>query len=652
MKRKALFGLLLLLPALTACTTSRAASLECIHLPAIFEEYFKQHYTIHTLSDEIKKRTVEQFLRNVDPQKTLLFEADVAKIRSDLPTVFKTAAQGNCGLLVETHKLLIHRSKENEELAKALLGPEYKLDENVEIVLDPKKRTYAKNADERKESMRKMIHFQMSTLLAAKTKMDDAKKQLHHRYELFTKSLEKRRPSELIGQFAESFALALDPHSAFLTPDDQEDFRISMNLSFEGIGATLTTSDGFTVVEELVPGGVAERSGQLMRKDKIIAVAQESKPPVSTIDMDLRDVVRMIRGKKGTKVKLTILRPGEESKPFDVILTRDRIDLKESAATMNYENRTVGHRTLKIGVIDLPSFYGGSGRDARLSSRDVKALLEKARKEKADGIVLNLATNGGGLLEEAIKISGFFIKTGNIVATRNTDAQVQFLADEDDEIVWPGPLAVLTTRFSASASEILAGAIRDYKRGLIVGTDRTFGKGTVQVLKELLLGLGGVKVTMGMFFLPAGETTQFQGVPADVQLPSPFNDTEIGESQLDYAIPPQKIASFLSPTAAGEGKSSWRPIDASLIKKLADASKKRVENSASFAELRKKVEEARQSEGVIKLAELRKKTEKEDAEEKKKEKEKRSRARRSRETYEPLVDETVNILADLIVEQR
>lgn len=652
MKRNSFLGALLLLPALAACTTSRAASLECIHLPAIFDEYFKQHYTAHELTDEIKKRTVEQFLRNIDSQKTLLFDADVTKLKGELGTVFKTAMQGNCGVLVETHKLLIQRAKENEEAAKSILGPQYKLDETVEIVLDPKKRTFAKNADERKDSMRKMIHFQMSTLLAAKTKMDEAKKQLVHRYELFTKSLEKRRPSELIGQFAEAFALALDPHSAFLTPDDQEDFRISMNLTFEGIGATLTTTDGFTVIEELVPGGVAERSGHLLKKDKIIAVAQDGKAPVSTIDMDLRDVVRMIRGKKGTKVKLTILRPGEESKPFDVTLVRDRIDLKESAATMTYETRKVGNRSLKIGVIDLPSFYGGGGKDSRLCSKDVKVLLDKARKEKADGIVLNLATNGGGLLEEAIKISGFFIKTGNVVATRNTDAQVQFLADEDEDVAWPGPLAVLTTRFSASASEIFAGAIHDYKRGLIVGTDRTFGKGTVQVLKELLLGLGGVKVTMGMFFLPGGETTQFQGVAADVKLPSPFNDGDIGESQLDYAIPPQKIATFLSPTAAGEGKNTWRPIDATLVKKLQEASKKRVDKNPKFAELKKKVEEAKQSDGIIKLAELRKKTEKDDAEEKKKEKEKRSRAKKSREAYEPLVDETVNIMADMITEQR
>ncbi len=652
MKRNSFVGALLLLPVLTACTTSRAASLECIHLPAIFDEYFKQHYTAHELTDDIRKHTVDQFIRNVDPQKTLLFEADVTKLCNEVINVFKSAQQGNCGILVDTHKLLIQRSKENEETVKTLLGPEYKLDETVEIVLDPKKRSFAKNAEERKDSIRKMLHFQMSTLIAAKTKMDEAKKQLNHRYELFTKSLEKRRPTELIGQFAESFALALDPHSAFLTPDDQEDFRISMNLSFEGIGATLTTTDGFTVVEELVPGGVAERSGRMLKKDKIIAVAQDGKAPVSTIDMDLRDVVRMIRGKKATKVKLTILRPGEESKPFDVTLVRDRIDLKESAATMSYETRKVGTRTLKIGLIDLPSFYGGGGTSARMCSKDVKVLLDKARTEKADGIVLNLATNGGGLLEEAIKISGFFIKTGNVVATRNTDAQVQFLADEDEEVAWSGPLAVLTTRFSASASEILAGAVRDYKRGLIVGTDRTFGKGTVQVLKELLLGLGGVKVTMGMFFLPGGETTQFQGVPSDVKLPSPFNDGEIGESQLDYAIPPQKIATFLSPSAAGEGKSTWRPIDPTLVKKLGENSKKRVEKNPKFAELKKKVDESKQSDGIIKLAELRKKTEKDDADEKKKEKEKRSRAKRSREAYEPLVDETLNIMADMIVEQR
>jgi carboxyl-terminal processing protease len=567
---------------------------------------------------------------------------------------------GNCDALSDLSKVAEKRAEESEEFVKKFVDKNYKLDESVELIVDPAKRTYAKTVEEKNKLLTKMIHFQISNYLLSKMKLDDAKKQLVHRYELITKRIKDKKMDNLLESFLEGFATALDPHSSYMTQNEMEDFQIQMQLSLEGIGAALSSQDGFTVIEELIPGGGAEKSKKLLPKDKIMAVKQEGQQPVAVMDKELREVVAMIRGKKGTKVTLTILRQAEKTESFDITIVRDKIDIKEQAAKITYEKRKQGDKELTIGILDLPSFYGGGGKGGRSSYSDMKKLLEEAVKKKVDGLVLNLSRNGGGLLDEAVKISGLFINKGAVVATKDTNGEVNVLEDEDTGVVYQGPLVVLVSRLSASASEILAGALKDYKRALIVGGDHTFGKGSVQVVSGLPFDLGGMKVTTGMFFVPGGASTQHQGVSSDIILPSYFSNEEIGEKNLDYSLAPQKIPAFLSKEAnSTNAKWAWKSVESDKVKVLADKSKKRVEKSTKWAELIKSIEESNKNKGIVKLADLRKQADKEKKEEKKKGAkgkddkgssevaEDEGSSKKAQAKLEALVEESINIAADL-----
>jgi carboxyl-terminal processing protease len=634
--------------------TGSATPLQCKILPTIFGIYLKNHYSVKKFSPQLKERTIDQFLRELDPSKNTLLKSDVESLRPKLVALFDAMAGGDCSLLKATFDTLGNRALENETYAKEVLGADYKLDETVDLVLDPKKREYAATLDERKALLKKLIHFQMSNYLLSDMKLPEAKKQLSHQYELVTKRIKEKGEEAQLEVFSEAFAQALDPHSSFLSRDSMEDFQIQMELSLEGIGAVLRSQNGFTVVESLIKGGGAEKSKQIKPKDKIIAVAQADAKPVSVIDMDLRDVVKLIRGKKGTVVKLTILRQDEETKSFEVSIPRDKINIEEQAAKIKYVDKKIGSKTRTVGVIDLPSFYGSGKKGTRSSSADVRKLLDEANKKKVAGIVLNLASNGGGLLEEAVAISGLFINRGAVVATKSTDATEEILNDEENGVAYAGPMVVLISRASASASEILAGALRDYRRALIVGADHTFGKGTVQAVANLPLNIGGMKVTTGMFFLPGGATTQHQGVPSDIRLPSTFNDSDVGEKTLDYSIEPQKVKPFLSLNAnSSDLKEKWTPITEEVVKSLSEKSKARTSKSKKFAEITKKVEEAKKNEGLIRLAEMRKQVA---AEKKKSKKGKNSKKDSDNDEKEediesPLVEEATAVLGDLIAQQ-
>lgn len=641
---------LLLISSASASTSQ--PSLQCVQLPQLFEAYFSAHYSIHEMNDDVRNRTIDQYIKQTDPSKTLLLQADVDASKKALMPMFKTMQTGNCSALSEVLKIAIERSEEDEKFVKTVLGKDYKLDESIELQTDPDKRGFPKTKEEKNALLMKMIHFQISNYLLADTKLPEAKKQLIHRYELATKRLKEKGAKEGVGNLAVAFASALDPHSSYLSPDNLEDFQISMRLSLEGIGASLSTSDGFTVIEDLIPGGGAEKSGLLKPKDKIVSVAQDGKKAESVIDWDLKDVVKKIRGPKGTKVTLTILRQAERTETFEVTIVRAKIDVKDQAAKVNYEKRKVGDKDVKIAVIELPSFYGGDREQGgRSCYNDMRQLIKEARKEKVDGIVLNLSRNGGGLLEDAVRISGLFIDKGGVVATKDSQKKVQVLADEDSEVQWNGPLVVMVSRLSASASEILAGALKDYRRAVVVGSDHTFGKGTVQILSGLGQqgSFGAMKVTTGMFFLPGGDSTQHKGVASDILVPSSFGSAEdVGEKVLDYSLPPQSTASFLGKEAnSNEPVKHWTEVQPALVKKLADKSQSRIAKDAKFIEIRKELEETAKNKGIIRLAEMRKKADK-----KKPAKGKAEREQKIKDIEAPFIAEGVNILADMIVEGR
>jgi len=609
MKKHNSLGIISTLISLTFLVPSftQGANLECGYIPKIIELFLKNHYQYHKLSDELKSRTTDQLIKRMDPSKTVLLESDLPQLKEQLVKAFDSANSGDCNPLNSTKDLWQSRAAESEKIVKEILANNYQLNEQTELILDSKKRNFPKNINEKTALLRKMVDFQIANLLISKVSLSEAKKQLGHRYELVTKRIKEQKPTETISYFIDSFSSSLDPHSNFMGPDEMEDFQIQMRLSLEGIGAVLRYQDGFTVIESLVKGGSADRANILKSKDKIIAVAQEFGQPVSTIDMDLRDVVKLIRGKKGSKVTLTILRQGKETKTFQTTLVRDKIALVDQRAKISYTKETVEGKNYKIGVIELPSFYGTGTKGTPSSSEDIETLLKQANESKVDGIVLNLSRNGGGLLEEAVKIAGLFIQKGGSVATKNTASQIDILRDEESRIVYRGPLTVLISRISASASEILAGALKNYKRAIIVGGDHTFGKGSVQSLSDLPAGLGGMKVTTAMFFIPEGKSTQLLGVSSDIVLPSLLNNDDIGEKVLEYALSPQTIASFVSPEANSSNSSlHWNPVTEDQISRLIKKSTDRVSKEPKFIELQKRIEKSKKDKGVVKIADIQK----------------------------------------------
>lgn len=594
-----------------ACVqTSRhaeAAVLRCDDLGGLLTAYQTVHYSVNEVSPEVQARVVDQFLEALDPSRTLFLQSDIDRLAQRLRAQFHEVKGGDCAVLDEAFALVRERAAEDTARAKRLLTKTYKVDESVELTIDPEVRGYAKTKAERDVLGASLIHFQMANYLNGGISPEKSRKQLVHRYELTEKRLEERaRDKRLPELFAEAFATSLDPHTSYLSFDALMDFQIHMKLSLEGIGAALRTEDGFTYIESLIPGGGAEKSGKLRPKDKIIAVTQDGKEPVSTIDMAIRDVVKLIRGKKGTKVTLTILRDAADTRTFDVTIVRDKIDVKQQAAKLEMKERKQGGKTYKVGVLELPSFYGsGRDRDGRSSYEDVRNLLKKAKQNKADALVLDLSRNGGGYLEDAVRISGLFLRKGAIVATRDTDGDLEVLEDTDAATDWSGPLVVLISPMSASASEILAGALQAYGRAVVVGADRSsFGKGSVQTLRPLPRNLGAMKVTTGMYFLPSGRSTQKTGVEVDIVVPSLLSAIDMGEKDLDYALAPQSTRPFRSQDVNSVRKGHWEPVTEASIAALGERSRARITQKELFREIEAEIAKAEDKKDVIKLKDL------------------------------------------------
>lgn len=647
--------ILALLLSITSCNKN----LTCDRLPVLADHFMSNHYTQKSMTEEIRDRAVDQMIKGLDPTKTLLYASDVEWLRPVLESFFENVDSENCTSLVPVFNLLLSRVQENELIVREILGPDYRPSETAELATDVKKRHPAKTQEDKKTLLKNIAHFQIENDLLAGIDLQAAKTKVIHRYELQTKQMAARASDKLLVNVAESFALALDPHTNYLPPAKMAELEIYTKLSLEGIGATLSQDNGFTVIDELIPGGNAERSGLLKLKDKIIAVAQEGESPVTVIDMELTDVVRMIRGKKGTQVTLTILRQADQIQRFDVTITRDRVNIKEQEAKITYETRVSAGKTYRFGVIDLPSFYSDD-KSKKSCFKDVKTLLGEAKKQKVDGIVLDLSRNGGGYLSEAVQLVGLFIGQGGIVATKDSKGKEVILASgsvapgtegdkrkvikfalDDEGAFYPGPLVVLTSRLSASASEIVAGTLQEYRRAVIVGSDHTFGKGSVQQMIQLPRNLGGMKVTTAMYFLPSGRSTQGAGVTADVPLPAWISMMDIGEATLDYSLPTQSIAPFIGQPE--KHPRFWIAIKQSSLTTLASRSKIRVEQDDKFREIIKNNNEAADKNGVIRISDLRKEKKKtgtktESLSEMKK---------KFREQYAPYINESVNILLDL-----
>lgn len=593
------------------------SALSCERVPQLLGAFFQKHISYGYLNQELRQRAVESYLKRLDPSKTLLLESEAIELQAQLMGVFHDVYSGDCSQLEKLQTDVLSRYATMEEFVRAYVSrDDYEVDPAVMLVIDPDKRGYSTTPEAREELYRKFVHFQMSNYLTTDMPMAEAKKKLIHRYELMTKRAGELEQEDVYAAFLDAFASSMDPHSHYLSADVLEDFQIDMRLSLDGIGVALSSRDGYSIVEKIIPGGATAKLGVLIPKDRVIGVAQEGEDFVDVVDMDLRDVVRLIRGERGTKVHLRVLRQLENAETLTVTIVRDKINLEERSAKLRFETVQRGDKKLKLAVIDLPSFYGDRNPAKRQSSRDLRNLLAEVREAKADGLLLDLSRNGGGLLETAVEITGFFIEEGGVVAVKGTDSGVQVLRDTDDSILYDGPMVILTSRVSASASEIVAGAMKDYRRAIVVGDDHTFGKGTVQSMVPLPPGLGALKVTTALFFRPGGDSTQHSGVASDIIVPSLSSTADFGEAFQPYSLPSQKIDPFVEAQDEGddEESSDWTAVTDTRVAELARRSAERVGKSDEFTELQEKIAEAEKRDGVIHLAEILEEKERADGE--------------------------------------
>lgn len=627
-------------------------TLDCNWVDPIQTGFLQNHLVFKHTDKELQNRVIDQYIKRQDPAKIYLLESDVAQIKSMMKDVFANVAKKDCQFTNEVQNLLIKRTEERAEYVKKTLNKDFKFNKDVEFTYDPDHKAHPKTKEEAEEFLKKFMQFQIANYLATDIKLEEAKGKVVKNYERNLKRVKETKSDELIANYLNSFAMSLDPHSNFFSKDYYEDFTIDMSLSLEGIGATLSQQDGFTTIEGLVPGGAASKSRLLEPQDKIVAVSKKDGKMENVIDMDLKDVVKMIRGPKGTKVKLSILRKDSAgNKKFDIELTREKISLEDNAVSITYINKEINNVKKKIGIINFPSFYADNKRGGRSSAADMKKIIAEARSKKADGLVLDLSNNGGGSLEDAVKISGLFFKTGNVVkqSSRNEGAEIS-LADTDDMVEWAGPLVILTSRISASASEIVSGALKDYNRAVIVGSDHTFGKGTVQTVLPVPGELGALKVTIGMFFTPGGYSTQHRGVQSDVIIPSPYAVDDIGEKSMDYSLPPKKIDSFLSKTAyVDKGEGAWNQIKSDWVKALKIRSQARVAKNDDFKKITEELEKTKKMGKIIKVAEVLK----DKGEKEKKIKKSRYSSDKAEKEKEYLkrsdIQEAASVLTDLIL---
>lgn len=593
--------------------------LTCGRTYDLVKSLLKRHVSFRSLNPELRERSIEAYLDSVDPSKTLFLSTEVKQLKARLSGVFIGMQNDECEILDELHTDLVGRYARMEEQVRSFVSnPEYALDTDVVLILDPEKRGYPQDPEARARLIERLVHFQMSNYLASEIELAEAKEKLIHRYELMTRRAKELESRDVYGNFLNAFAGALDPHSTYYPPEAVEDFEIQMSLSLDGIGVALSSKDGYSVVERIIPGGATDKAKLLEPGDKIIAVAQAGEDPVDIVDMSLRDVVAMIRGERGTIVHLTILRKTDTTERLEVAIKRDKVTIEDAAATLEFEEIEIGGQKKKLAILDLPTFYGDPDPSKRQSGRDVRDLLRQVREAKVDGLLLDLSRNGGGKLESSVEIAGLFIRKGGVVAVKNVFSEVQVLEDQDDDIVYDGPLVILTSRITASASEIVAGALKDYQRAVIVGDDHTFGKGTVQSFVHQPGRLGAIKVTTALFFRPGGTSTQHEGVPADIVLPSLFATDDLGERFTPYSLKGQTIEPFLAPevtraSLVSEPQRTWRPLSDDLLSALAQRSTARVSQNEEFAKIQEQLAKLAEQDDVIHLAEWIKEREDENA---------------------------------------
>ncbi len=505
-----------------------------------------QHYRQMVLDDELSSKVFDAFLKSLDPNRTFFLAADIEQFERFRFLIDNNFRRGELKNAFSTFNLYQKRHTERLVYTLNLLENHYKdldFNTNEELIIDRDEQLWPANKKaQNKLTTQQLKNVIISFKLAGK---DDKEIQelLVKRYKNQLNRIKQTNNEDAFRIYMNALAESYDPHTQYFSPRISENFDIQMSLSLEGIGAMLQAEDGYTKVKRLVPAGPAEKAGQLKAGDRIVSVGQGvDGEMVDVIGWRLDDVVQLIRGKKGTTVRLELIpqKTVDEHKTKTILIVRNTVKLEEQAAQKEIIEVTNNGKKEKIGVIDIPAFYidfkaaQAGDPNYKSTTRDVKKLINELKQENIDGLIIDLRNNGGGSLQEVNSLVGLFIKSGPTVQVKAADGRIAQLSDDTDEVTYQGPLGVLVNRLSASASEIFAGAIQDYNRGLIIG-NQTFGKGTVQALQQL--EQGQIKLTHAKFYRISGDSTQNLGVIPDVVFPALYDKDDIGESSLPEALP-------------------------------------------------------------------------------------------------------------------
>jgi carboxyl-terminal processing protease len=510
------------------------------------------HYRKLRLNDSLSAVILNMYIKELDNNKTYFLASDIKAFDRYKFSLDDMIRNENVSPAYDIYQVFVKRYKERmDHVMNYLIKQEfdYTVDEYYEM--DRDKEPWPATSAELNDVWRKIIKSQALSLRLAGKKQSEITETLKTRYERFNKFFTQFNTEDVFNIYMNAITGAYDPHTNYLSPKQSDLFKQQMSLSLEGIGAQLQSENDYTKIVRILPGGDAEKTGKVKVNDLIVGVAQgKDGEMVDVVGWRLDDVVKLIKGPKGTLVRLSILpaKTGVNGPSTEVVLVRDKIKLEDQAAKKEVINYQMNGKNMKLGVIALPSFYMDydayqkGDPDFRSTTRDVKKLIGELKIEGVDGIVMDLRNNGGGSLPEAVDLTGLFIKEGPVVQVRNSIGKVDVLPDDDKEVFYGGPLVVLTNRFSASASEIFAGAIQDYQRGVVVG-ESTYGKGTVQTVLDLNRFInekdkvGELKITFQKFYRVTGSSTQHKGVSPDISLPSAYDADHYGESASPNALP-------------------------------------------------------------------------------------------------------------------
>ncbi len=552
------------------------------------------------LNDEKWQRSLEVYLDTLDPLKLYFFQSDVDEFKQaeqaiDDRLTVSTAAVEHLKLARNIYDRFRQRMQERVDDAMALLDEQHDFTLDEEVIRDGDAAVYSTTSQEARERWRKRIKYDLLVLTAdGDVTAQEAVQRLKKRYSSRARLANQTDSEELLEWYLTALTAGFDPHSSYMAPSTLRNFFILMGLKLEGIGASLANEDGDIVIKKVIPGGAASKDGRLEVEDRIVGVGQGTDGElVDVVDMKLNDVVEMIRGPAGSIVRLEVVRDGAGTQTFNI--TRAKIELKDSEARseiIEWGSKPNGE-SLRIGVIDLPSFYtdmearNEGSDDFKSTTRDVERLLQEFNQKGVDVVLIDLRRNGGGSLTEAVDMTGLFIDEGPVVQVKNPAGRVQRYRDKKPAMAWNGPVVILTSKFSASASEIFAGALQDYGRAIVVGDETTHGKGTVQQLFDVYRTQfrldpnpkewGALKLTIQQFYLPSGDSTQKRGVLADVPIPSISTHLPVGEADLDHAIEFDQVPPL--------EHDMFGMVNAATVETLRKRSAQRRDGSQDFAKL-------------------------------------------------------------------